>query len=83
MKNNRIKSYRAPNTSVPKQHNHQTSNQPIHNNISSTKTNKNMEEDRETLIDPTLYEIYLDVLDLNTKEADNLEKARLSGNNRC
>jgi hypothetical protein len=33
-----------------------------------------MEEDRETLIDPTLYEIYLDVLDLNTKEADNLEK---------
>jgi hypothetical protein len=49
-------------------------NQPIHDNISSTKTNKNMEEDRETLIDPTLYEIYLDVLDLNTKEADNLEK---------
>jgi hypothetical protein len=74
MKNNHIKSYRAHKQHVPKQHNHQTSNQPIHNNISSTKTNKNMEEDRETLIDPTLYETYLDVLDLNIKEVDNLNK---------
>ena len=33
-----------------------------------------MEEDRETLIDPTLCETYLDVLDLNIKEVDNLDK---------